>query len=258
MFQVPLAVNTDRVVFTFNGRNPSVGVPADFDLYVRHGLPPTTTQFDCATVGPSQLGDCRFDNPTAGTWYALLRLVTGEGQFQFNATALGGDPPVCGNAVREPGEDCDLGDDDNCPGTCDSSCVCPKVCSPGPVEIRRLVTSTKRIAFKARLIDDGSGPPLSGLDPRVSFSTLLTDGTVSLDLSVPDFDHGWQRSKPEKGRYKWKGNVDGIRRIKVFDRVAARGFTKVVVRAVGVPVAAALAVGTTTTEVDIDGTCVTQ
>jgi len=258
IFQVPLAANTGRIVFTFNGRNPNSGLAADFDLYVRHGLPPTTSDFDCATVGPSQLGDCRFDNPAGGTWYALVRLVQGEGDFQFNATALGGDTPVCGNGIREPDEDCDLGDDTNCPGSCDVSCICPKVCTPGSVEVRKLVTRTKRLAFKARLLDDVPGASLMGLDPRASFSAVLSDGVVSLDLSVPDFDRGWKRSKPEKGRYKWKGNVNGIRRVRIFDRVAARGFTKVVVIASGVSGATALAVATTTSEVDIDGTCVTE
>src|SRR5262249_51261492 len=40
---------------------------SDFDLYVKHGSAPTTSDFDCAATGANQFGFCRFVSPAVGS-----------------------------------------------------------------------------------------------------------------------------------------------------------------------------------------------
>jgi cysteine-rich repeat protein len=93
---------------------------SDFDLYVRFGAPPTTSTFDCASVGQSQYGYCELTSPAAGTWYVLMDRFAGSGAYQVTATALGS---FCSNPGND-GQPCD--DDNSCTGgeTCQAgTCV---------------------------------------------------------------------------------------------------------------------------------------
>jgi hypothetical protein len=45
----------------------------DADLYVKFGASPTTSAFDCRPFINGNTETCSFTNPTAGTWYVMLR-----------------------------------------------------------------------------------------------------------------------------------------------------------------------------------------
>lgn len=60
----------------------------NFDLYVRAGALPTTTEYDCRANGSNQFGACVIPNPAAGAWYAIVRRVSGSGTYQLTATAF--------------------------------------------------------------------------------------------------------------------------------------------------------------------------
>ena len=62
---------------------------ANFDLYVKQGAPPTPTSYDCARTGAGQYGVCDLAAPSAGTWHALVRRVTGGGTAQVTVTRFG-------------------------------------------------------------------------------------------------------------------------------------------------------------------------
>ena len=49
---------------------------------------------------------------------------------------------------------------------------------------------------------------------------------------------GWERSKPDKGRYKWRGALGGLTRLKLVDRSARQGIWKMTAVGAGVPGAA--------------------
>jgi hypothetical protein len=55
----------------------------NFDLMIGS---PTDTVADCIQNGPGQYAFCEFDAPGAGTWYAMVRGVSGVGPFQLTAT----------------------------------------------------------------------------------------------------------------------------------------------------------------------------
>ncbi len=71
---------------THNSIDDGVG---DFDLYVRAGVPPTTSVFDCAASGANTYGACHFNNPAGGTWYVLIDRDSGAGTYQVTATSFG-------------------------------------------------------------------------------------------------------------------------------------------------------------------------
>ncbi|HXC51449.1 MAG TPA: PQQ-dependent sugar dehydrogenase [Candidatus Limnocylindrales bacterium] len=45
--------------------------------------------------------------------------------------------PVCGDAIKGPTQECEIGDDGNCPGLCSQSCICviPPECGDGVAEL---------------------------------------------------------------------------------------------------------------------------
>jgi hypothetical protein len=115
---------------------------SDFDLYVKFGAPPTTSDFDCRQNGIGQFGHCEFASPPAGTWHVLVHRYTGAGTYQVTVTTLGGSA-FC----ADPGNDgapCDDADactsDETCqagtcsggtPATCDDGIGCTiDVCLP--------------------------------------------------------------------------------------------------------------------------------
>jgi trypsin/pre-peptidase len=97
---------------------------SDFDLYVRFGSPPTTSQFDCKADGSNQYGFCQFTNPSPGTWYILVNRFAGSGSYQITATTFGVD---CSNPLSQ-GQPCDDGN------SCTSGDVCQSgTCAGTPV-----------------------------------------------------------------------------------------------------------------------------
>ena len=102
---------------------------SDFDLYVKFGAPPTTSDFDCRQNGTGQFGHCEFPSPPAGTWHVLVTRYAGSGAYQVTATTLGasafctdpghdGLPCDDGNACTD-GETCQAG---ACGGGAAASC----------------------------------------------------------------------------------------------------------------------------------------
>jgi len=131
-YSVNVPANTNEVRFTLNGENDGT---FRVDLYVKYGATVSTTDYDCKADGLANLGACVFSLPASGQWSVLVRRTAGTGQYQQTTTIFGGAPPVCGNDVREAGEQCDGSDDSLCPGLCDGSCTCPApVCGNAVVE----------------------------------------------------------------------------------------------------------------------------
>jgi len=114
---VPAAATELRV--TMNG----VDDGSDFDLYVKHGAPPTTSDFDCAQAGGGQFGACTFSAPDSGPWHLLVLRSAGSGAYQATATILRG---VCDPA--DEGLPCDDADACTSGETCQSG-----VCTGGAV-----------------------------------------------------------------------------------------------------------------------------
>ncbi len=178
---------------------------ADFDLYVKAGSPPTTSSWDCRANGPTQYSYCAFDFPAAGAWYALALRKAGVGEYQLTATTFGGPPPVCGNGVRETGEECDGADAPACPGSCRADCHCVSACAGAsvlPVKVRL----GREFMVKAVLLgESGYGT----FDPTVSGLTLsLDDGQRLLRLAIPPADGGWRLPTSPDGTYEWRGRTD--------------------------------------------------
>jgi RTX calcium-binding nonapeptide repeat (4 copies)/Bacterial pre-peptidase C-terminal domain len=69
----------------------------DFDLFVKAGDEPTTTDFDCRQNGVGQFAFCHFRNPAPGPWHILVQHVTGAGPYQVVATTFDGSkaPVLC-------------------------------------------------------------------------------------------------------------------------------------------------------------------
>ncbi len=51
---------------------------------------------------------------------------------------------------------------------------------------------------------------------------MVRQRTNSVTVDIPAGDPGWQRSNPERGRFKWRGDRNGIRTIRAIDRSATR------------------------------------
>lgn len=180
---------------------------SDFDLYVKAGAPPTTQSYDCRAGGPSQYSYCQLLFPRGGSWHALALRKSGSGTYQLTATVVGGDPPVCGNDVRETGEECDGADRAACPGSCEPDCRCSTVCAGAsllPVKAKL----GQRFMVKAMLVSDTGGRAL--LDPAAAgFALTVDDGHQSLRLAVPAADPGWTVPASPTGTYEWRGRTDG-------------------------------------------------
>jgi hypothetical protein len=124
---------------------------ADFDLYVKAGSAPTTSDYDCMRDGLGQLAHCEFTEPAGGEWYLLVDRYRGSGSYQLTATMF---TTACSDLSNQ-GEPCDdgnactVGDTCQalvCTGTllpdgteCDDGSLCTQgeqceegVCTPGP------------------------------------------------------------------------------------------------------------------------------
>jgi hypothetical protein len=124
------------------------------------------------------------------------------------------------------------------------------------MDVARLVVKERKVLVKAE-IDNTSGA-YDMLDPRDDFAFLLDDGLNQIDVVIPTLDPGWDRSKPEKGRYKWKGLVDGVKRILVKDQSEKKGRIRIKILGKEVPGADVLTTTPVTVEISLDGECVGQ
>lgn len=263
---VPAGANALRV--TLNGEDDGLFNP---DLYVKHGSVAGPGNFDCAAGGRMTYGACVIDHPAAGSWSMTATRVQGSGEYQLTATVFGGAAPQCGNGVREFDEACDgAGDDAWCDGLCQPDCTCPApvcgndvreqgeacdgsaagdcagacadgctcaaACSVGDLYDARLRLDAARLKYRARLLDfDGQ---FSGADPRSGLRFTLAQGGAAVTLQLPPGDPGWFASRPDKGRYAWRGNLNGFTRIQLIDRSARSGTWKIIVVGKAVPGAA--------------------
>src|SRR5438128_4621151 len=91
---------------------------------------------DYSSLNVDPVDDCTFwyTNeylPAGGNWSTRIA------RFRFTSpTCTDAAAPVCGNGVRDVGEDCDGVDAPFCPGRCQGSCTCPApVCGNGVVEL---------------------------------------------------------------------------------------------------------------------------
>ena len=259
---------------------------SDFDMFVKHGSPPTPTDFDCRQDGAGQFGFCQFSNPAGGRWYVRVDRASGAGQYQVTANDRNTQPSVCGNELREPGEQCDGTDDSACSGLCLGSCECPPPvcgndvlevgeecdgtadaacaggcqsdcacpCLEGDVTVRRVVADAKRLLVKAT-IDNTSGA-YDALDPRAEFLVDLDDGATSVAIDIPAGDSGWDRSKPERGRFRWKGVQDGLALVRIKDGSSRNGKISMTIKGKAVPGADELATEPLSIEMRVDGLCI--
>jgi hypothetical protein len=80
--------------------NASEEPGADLDLYVRQGIAPTVSEYDCRAFGSNQWGFCVFDAPAEGSWHVLVNRYSGTSVYQVTATLFAGEgeepppPPV--------------------------------------------------------------------------------------------------------------------------------------------------------------------
>jgi hypothetical protein len=182
---------------------------ANFDLYVRADRVPTTSEYDCKSGGTGQYSYCEVLFPDAGTWYVLARREAGAGPYQLTTTLIGGDPPLCGNAAIESGEDCDGTQDDACPGSCDADCTCPPQCVDGAlVNLRGRIGP--RFLVKAVLLNRGGD--YDHLDPRTSdFALTFNDGPKPVEIVIPAGDPGWTIVDGAATIFVWQGSLDNRR-----------------------------------------------
>lgn len=211
------------------GFNAIESPATDFDLYVRGGAAPAAGAFDCSAAGLGQYGFCRIASPTPGSWYLRAERVRGAGLFQLVATTIGGDPSVCGNAIREPGEDCDGADVGTCTTGCNAACACI-ACSDTDLDVLQIALSPR--LFLQATMGDAIGT-YTAVDPATAGVTIeLRDATHDLPIVIPPRDPGWVLVNPRRGKYRWRGGPGAPVRRLVF-RVRPKSPTQWTVAAVG-------------------------
>ena len=259
---VPAGANALRVAL--NGEDNGA---FDVNLYVKQGTGASSASFDCKADGTSAFGACAFDLPAAGTWSIAVERVAGAGQYQLTSSIFGGTAPACGNDTREfnedcdgtdaalcpglcagdctcpaaicgndiaeQGEQCDGTDDASCPSQCDASCGCPPTCTQDDLfDIKARIDPT-HLRVRGRVLNFGGA--FTGADPRQRFTLTLTQGPTFVTIDIPADDPGWDKSKPERGKYKWLGDVGGIKRVRAVNRTHRDGTWKVLVVGSAVP-----------------------
>ena len=90
-FHVPAGTRVLRV--TLNGADADTAAHPpllnDFDLFIKAGSPPTTSDYDCSDIGSAPYGFCEITAPATGTWHVLVDWVEGRGTYQVTATTFG-------------------------------------------------------------------------------------------------------------------------------------------------------------------------
>jgi Trypsin/Bacterial pre-peptidase C-terminal domain len=280
---VPAGSNSAR--FALNGLDDGV---FDADLYVKASPGVNTADYGCKADADSVFGACIFDLPAPATYSVLVQRAAGSGDYQLTATVFGGSPPVCGNDmrdfteqcdgvdsqecsglcrpdcscppplcgndVRETGEQCDGTDDGACPGACLVGCSCPVPCVAHPFYRVKLKADAEKLRFRSRLANyQGT---FTGRDPRNGFTFVLAQGAAVAGVQIPPGDPGWAESQPAKRRYKWRGALNGVTRVKAIDRTARNGTWKILVVGKAVPGAGAIDVAQPVDiSLTIDGAC---
>jgi hypothetical protein len=184
------------------GLNATERPGRDFDLYVRAGAAPTLEQWDCRATGPSQYGFCRIADPAPGSWHLRVERTAGDGFFQLVATTIGGDAASCGNAVREPGEDCDGADAGSCASGCASDCRCV-ACATSDLDVREIGLAPG-LFVRARLGDAlGTWVALDPVADGIGIEFL--DAARTVPIAIPPGDPGWVRAGPRARTYVWRG-----------------------------------------------------
>ncbi len=139
-YVVNVPVNVQELRFGFNGEDNGA---FRVDYYVKHGLGASASSFDCKEDGTTNFGGCSFASPANGDWSVYVDRTAGSGEYQVTTTRFGGDPPICGNVIKEPGEDCDGTDDASCPTLCQLDCMCPApLCGNGIIELGEVCDSS--------------------------------------------------------------------------------------------------------------------
>jgi len=137
---------------------------SDFDLYVKRGSPPTTTDFDCAANGPGQFGFCEFASPAEDTWYVLVDRFAGQGIYQITTTLFASGAPSGGTNGQACDDQNSCTDTDACQsGACAGSpvangtpcddgraCTTPDVCQSGSCSSTAAPVAGCRRPFVAR------------------------------------------------------------------------------------------------------------
>lgn len=83
-FDVP--VGTDLLRVMMNGVLATDAGRNNFDLFIREGSPPSTTESSCSDTGAAAIGSCEISAPRPGRWYVLARHLAGAGQVQITAS----------------------------------------------------------------------------------------------------------------------------------------------------------------------------
>ncbi len=146
--------------------------------------------------------------------------------------------PICGNDITETGETCDGTDDSACAGLCEAGCVCPATCNADDLSLRKVKIDADKLLLKGELLNFTG--TYDGLDPREEFQVVFTQGTDVVTVSVPALDAGWEKSKPERGKYSWKGTSGGLLKVKLKDKTLKRGVWQVRLKGKEVPGAGAI------------------
>jgi len=225
-YQFTVPAGSSAVAATLNSLDDS---RSDLDLYLRAGAPATEADFDCRSIGGGPFGHCSVTEPLAGDWYAMVASAQGAAEYQLLAVSLPSPASTCGDGLREYGEECDLADDQVCPGQCDSSCACPQACSDNLFEVRKLESQGGRLILKGLLLDYFGD--FTSADPRLDLSLAEVGAPEGQGLFIGTDDTGWTRSRPGRGRYTWKGSAYGLpAKLKIVDRSRKKSIWKISAR----------------------------
>lgn len=250
-FTISLGGEVTALRFGLNGEDNG---NFDVNMYVKEGAGASPGDFDCKADGNGVFGACEVLSPNAGDWSVFIERSLGSGEYQLTATIFTRDAPVCGNERVEAGEQCDGTDDAACPGTCGQDCVCQDPCGVGDLFSIRAWSAATPFGFRA-LLDNVSGT-FDAVDPRDGFSLVLTQGVNRVTAAIPPGSIEWARSRPERGRYLWRGDLGGIRRVRAIDKSATLGIWRIGVRGRLVPGASAIDTRQTfDVRLTLDGTC---
>ncbi|HYC53381.1 MAG TPA: trypsin-like serine protease [Candidatus Binatia bacterium] len=168
--------------------------------------------------------------------------------------------PMCGNDVLESGEECDGDADDACPGACAGDCSCDLGCSTDDLYGLSILSDALRFRYKGYLYDMSANH--ADLDPRNGVALEITDGNGTVSMAIPGGDLGWIRSRPEVGKFKWKGDgaIDGLTRVKFQRRLGfANDYWQIQIKGRSVPGGGDIDVSEVLDfTLTVDGTCHTE